>query len=198
MMVVANMVAEMERFNKEQQEIVSKIEALSKTSRETGVGGRFSWNRYNGRVACNVVKHYLEKRLRKGLKAVVSGFIRGLSIEFDILMVDEWAKPEEFTDAFDPKSVHSIIEVKSHGTFSEKALKQIKQIFEKLDREYGIKPIYLAIREAGKPKRVGAKNWIEITREMLSPYKVYVLSDSRTKEPYLNQWRQFIEYINSL
>jgi hypothetical protein len=30
------MVAEMERFNKEQREIVSKIEAISKTSRETG------------------------------------------------------------------------------------------------------------------------------------------------------------------
>ncbi|MCC6019112.1 MAG: hypothetical protein LM601_08775 [Candidatus Verstraetearchaeota archaeon] len=189
---------ETELFNKEQEEIVRKVLALSKTSRETGIGGKFSWNRYNGRVACNVVKYYLEKHLRSGLKAATSVFIKGLPIEFDILIIDKDAVPEEFTDAFDPESVHSVIEVKSHGTIGEERLEQIKRIFEKLDKEYGIKPIYLTIREAGKPQRKGSKNWIEITTKILSPYKVYVLSDSRKGELYPDQWKNFIEYINSL
>lgn len=185
-----------EELSTEQKEIVSKIKSLSKTSKETGVGIRFSWNNYNGKVTCNIVKHYLGRRLRKGLKVVGPAFIKGLPKEFDILIVDEKAEPEEFTDAYDPKSVHLIVEVKSHGTYSEDALKRIKQTFERLEREYGLKCAYLAIRESGRPKR-GGRNWVKVTQELLKPYSSYFLSDSRTGDLYPNQWRQFVEYVNS-
>lgn len=181
----------------EQEEIVLKIERLSKTSENTGVGGRFSWNKYNGNVTCNVVKHYLSKRLRWGLKAVGPTFIKGLPMEFDVLIVDKKAVREKFTGAYDAKSVHLIVEVKSHGTYSEEALKRVKKTFEMLNKEYGLSCVYLAIRESGKPKR-GGKNWINITKEILNPYNVYVLSDSRTKDLYPNEWRNFIEHVNSL
>jgi hypothetical protein len=57
-----------------------------------------------------------------------------------MLIVDRCTKLEEFTDAFDPKSAHSIIEVKSHGTFSERALEQIKRIFENYIRNMELNP----------------------------------------------------------
>jgi hypothetical protein len=184
-MVVAYANVETELFNKKQEEIVRKVLAWSKTSRETGIGGRFSWNRYNGKVACNVVKYYLEKHLRNGLKVATSAFIEGLPIEFDILIVDKDAIPEEFTDAFDPESVHSVIEVKSHGTIGEERLEQIKRIFEKLDKEYGIKPIYLTIRKIGGPRRNGSKNWIEITTKF-SVHTKYTFYPTAEKENYIS------------
>jgi len=57
--------------------------------------------------------------------------------------------------------------------------------------------VYLAVRESGRPKRKKTKNWIETTRKTLDPYKVFVLCDSRTKELYPNQWREFVNVVNS-
>jgi len=65
-------------------------------------------------VACNTVKYYLEKHFKNELKAVTSAFINGLSVEFDIMIVDKDAGSEEFTDAFDPKSVRAVIKVKRY------------------------------------------------------------------------------------
>jgi hypothetical protein len=187
---------ESERFIEEQREIVKRIGELSRSSEKAGVGVRFSWNKYNGNVACNVVKYYLNRHLQVcGLKAVGPAFIKGLPTEFDILIVDKTAKAEEFTEAYDRESVRLIVEVKSHGTYSEGALERMKKTFETLDQNYGLRCVYLAIRESGKPKRGESKNWINITRELLKPYEVNVLSDSRTKELYPGQWQQFIENI---
>jgi len=112
------------------------------------------------------------------------------------MVVDAGSKPEEFTNAYNSESVHLVIEVKSHGTYSEKALKRIKDIFEDLTKECSMESVYLAVRESGRPKRKKTKNWIQITRKMLDPYKVFVLCDSRTKEFYPNQWKEFVNAVN--
>ncbi len=45
-------------------------------------------------------------------------------MEFDLLVVNEESKLEAFTDAYDPESISLVIEVKSHGTYSQDALKR--------------------------------------------------------------------------
>ena len=183
-------------MNAEQREIVDLIEKLSITSKIAKKGRRFSWNRYNGNVASNVVKEYISKHLREGLKVVGPAFIKGYPNEFDLLVVDAQSKPEKYTDAYNIKSVHVVVELKSHGTYTEKALERIKETFDELVRN-SVKCVYLAIRESGKPKRKGSKNWMEITRNKLAPHNAFVLCDSRTKELYYGQWRKFLEFINS-
>jgi len=179
-------------FNVEQKEIVCTIEQLSKTEK----GKRFIWNKFNGNMACNVVKYYLKKHLKSDLKVVGPAFIEGSPLEFDLLIVDKKSKPKEFTDSYSGDSVHILIEVKSHGVFSEKALKKIKETFDDLTKHYSKKCLYLALRESGKPKRKGSKNFIQITKNALAPYDVFILCDSRTKELYVNQWEEFIRTIN--
>lgn len=186
------------KLNNEQKEIVELIEILSKTSSTAKKGKRFSWNKFNGNVACNVIKEYLNKRLKKGLKAVGPAFITGHPNEFDILVVDEFAQPEKYTDAYEHKHVHAVIELKSHGTMSEKALIKIKETFDDLMKQYPIKCLYIAIRESGHPKEKGSKNWVAITKNILTPHEVYVLCDSRTKELYYGEWEKILELINSL
>ncbi|MEM3703529.1 MAG: hypothetical protein QXX79_03800 [Candidatus Bathyarchaeia archaeon] len=143
-----------------------------------------------------MIQDYLNKHLiTKGLKAVGPAFICGYPNEFDLLIVDLFTTPEKYIDAYDYKSVYAVVELKSHGTYSEDALRKIKEVFEDLDKQYSLKCAYVAVRESGKPKRKGSKNWIEITRTVLAPHKVFVLCDSRTKELYPNQWREFLELL---
>ena len=181
----------------EQKEIVGLIEKLSKTSKITRKGKRFSWNKFNGNMVSNVVKEYIRRHLKENLMVVGPAFIKGHPNEFDLLIVDKSSQPGRYTDAYDTKFVHKVIELKSHGTYSEKALKRIKDTFDELTKRYPMKCVYLAIRESGMPKRKGSKNWVKITKKLLNPYKVFVLCDSRTKEYYPNQWGKFIEFINS-
>ena len=58
------------------------------------------------------------------MKIVGPAFIKGLPMEFDLLVVNEESKLEAFTDAYDPESISLVIEVKSHGTYSQDALKR--------------------------------------------------------------------------
>ncbi|MEM3566122.1 MAG: hypothetical protein QXK18_04540 [Candidatus Bathyarchaeia archaeon] len=185
-------------LNFEQKEIVDLIEKLSITSKVAQKGRRFSWNRYNGNMTCNVVKDYLNRHLKgNGMEAVGPAFICGYPNEFDLLVVDASAQPGKYTDAYHYESVYAVVELKSHGTYSEDALRKIKEVFDDLVKQYSLKCAYIAVRESGKPKRKGTKNWVEITRNTLAPHKVFVLSDSRTKELYSNQWREFLEFIIS-
>ena len=184
-------------LNGEQEEIVEIIERLSRTSDSAKKDKRFSWNRFNGNVACNVIKDYLNRHLKvKGLKAVGPAYIKGHPNEFDILVVDDSANPEKYTDAYDHKAVHVIIELKSHGAFSENALTRIKETFDYFVRQYPVRCIYIAIRESGKPKRAKSKNFVKLTRNMLAPHEVFVLCDSRTKELYHGQWEKILESIS--
>jgi len=115
----------------EQKEIVCLIERPSKTEK----GRRFVWNKFNGNLTCNVMKKYSRRRLKTDLEVVGPAFINGYLTEFDLMVVDAGSKPEEFTNAYKSESIHLVMEVKSHGTHSEKALKRIKDIFEDLTRE---------------------------------------------------------------
>lgn len=179
-------------WNDEQKEIVRLIANFPKPEK----GRRFSWNKFNGNMACNVIKKYLGKHLEANLKVVGPAFIRGYPTEFDLLVVDAESRPEEFTDAYNSESVHRVIEVKSHGTYTKDALKRIREIFEDLTKEYSKESLYLAIRESGMPKRAKT-NWLDITREMLKPYKAFVLCDSRTKQLYQDQWKEFVNWCSS-
>lgn len=185
-------------LNIEQRKIVNLIECLSETSKTTGKGRRFSWNTFNGSMTCNVVKTYLKKYLRADLKVVGPAFIKGSPTEFDLLVVDRKSRSANFIEAYDDESVRLVIEVKSHGTYNQDALRRIRAIFDNIVEDYSAKCVYLAIRESGKPKRRGSKNWIKITKDILSPHHVFVLRDSRTKEYYLNQWSKFIKIANSV
>lgn len=185
-------------LNIEQRKIVGLVERFSRTSKSTGKGKRFSWNTFNGRLTCNVVKTHLKKNLRTNLKVVgPPAFIKGSPTEFDLLVVDGKSRSQAFIEAYEGEPVRVVIEVKSHGTYSQDALRRIKAIFDNIVEEYSAKCVYLAIRDSGKPKRKGSKNWIKITKEILSHHDVFVLCDSRTKEYYPNQWSNFIKAVNS-
>ena len=175
-----------------------------------------SYNRLLGDISCRIVMEFLNRHLPRGFKAVGPAYIWCLPIEYDILIVTENSKPRIYTNAYDPRYTHFIIEVKSRGIFpskggGEKGLRRaIKKVTDNLlaPRRIGfnhIKPMCLLIGE-GKPKRPYATiDFVEECKKLMQKkgIPIFILSNTRVEDvweaikDFKGEWEKFVKHIVS-
>jgi len=186
-------------FEIEQAEILDLIKSKERRT-EGGEVTRFRWNKFNGDLACRVVKEFLRKHLPKEVKVVGPNvYIEGYPAEFDLLLVTENALPAAFTSAYRNDDVRFIIEVKSHGYMSrEFPSKLISEFGAVRERYKNVNCTYLTIRETWNPKREGSISYVRELKKVLEPqYRVFCLAESRTHKIVAGQWREFVNHLMS-
>ena len=185
-------------FDTEQAEIVRIIENMERKS-EGVEGASFRWNKFNGDLACRVVREYLRKHLPKEVKvAGPNAYIEGYPTEFDLLLVTEDALPAAFTNAYRDHEVRFIIEVKSHGYMNREFPSRLLSEFEAVRERYAnVNCTCLTIRETPMPKREAAVSYLRELKKILEPkYRVFCLAESRSGELVSGgQWHQFVSHI---
>ena len=183
-------------FDIEQKEIVEIIR--SKERRSETSGGRFAWNKFNGDLACRVVKEFLRKHLPKQVKVVGPNvYIDGYPTEFDLLLVEENAIPAAFTNAYSNRDARFVIEVKSHGYMRRDFPEHLLSQFTDLQTQYpNVNCTYLTIRETWNPKRDDSISYVRELKKVLEPhFRVFCLAESRTHELIPGQWREFVNHL---
>jgi hypothetical protein len=187
-----------DEFEIEQADIVRTIRDKERRT-ETAGGTKFSWNKFNGDLACPVVKQFLKKRLPRNFKLVgPNAYIEGYPTEFDLLLVTESAIPAAFTNAYQEDEVRFVIEVKSHGYMDREFPSRLLKEFETVQARYkNVSCAYLTIRETWNPKREGSISFVRELKKVLEPkYQVFCLAESRTHELIPGQWRQFVNHLS--
>lgn len=189
--------ASQDDFDNEQAEIVNVIK--SKERRSGGVGGiTFQWNKFNGDLACRVVKEFLRKHLPRHVRLVGPNvYIEGYPTEFNLLVVAENAIPEAFTNAYRDNEVWFVIKVKSHGYMNGEFPSKLLSEFEAIRQHYGhVNCAYLTIFETLHPEEKASISYIRELKKVLEPkYRAFCLSEPATQEVIPGQWRQFVSYI---
>ena len=184
-------------FETEQADIV-KIIKTKEGRTESGEGTKFRWNKFNGDLACRVVKEFLRKHLPKQVKVVgPNAYIEGYPTEFDLLVVTESALPAAFTSAYRSDDVRFVIEVKSHGYMNRGFPSKLLSEFEAIRERYkNVNCTYLTVRETWNPKRAASISYIRQLKNVLEPkYRVFCLAESRTQELIPGQWGQFVNHV---
>ncbi|MBC8249409.1 MAG: hypothetical protein H8E90_07000 [Anaerolineales bacterium] len=114
------------------------------------------------------------------------------------------AKPKKYTNAFRPEKVRCGFEIKAHGLFGgredlEKEITKIKQKFGNVNTYYpSIDFVYLTYEEVAFVKREGSIRYLDETRKIMNPYKVFCLKDSRTGKVIEGEWERLISYLNAI
>ena len=184
-------------FEREQAEILDIIKGKERRT-EDGQGTRFRWNKFNGDLACRVVKEFLRKHLPKEVKVVGPNvYIEEYPTEFDLLVVTESALPAAFTSAYRDDDLQLIIEVKSHGYMNRGSPSKLLSEFEAIQERYkNVNCTYLTIRETWNPKREASISYVRELKKVLDPkYQAFCLAESRTQELIPGQWRQFVNHV---
>ena len=192
-------------FDAKQDEIIRTIDEIVDTSASkvffSRTGRKFSWNKFNGDVACRVVKSFLERHIAGSLKIVGPNvFIRGYPMEFDLMVVSSQSRPFPFTNSYPGDDVRAVVEVKKKGTgFGKDDLTRLRYRLDSVVRSIPRlrrRILYLTISETSKPRRLGSINYLSKTRKALEPdYGVFCLKDSRTHEILLGQWEGFVKAV---
>jgi hypothetical protein len=184
-------------FNIEQKEIVEIIK--NKERRITNSGGEGSeWNRFNGDLACRVVKGFLKRHLPKQMKvAGPNVYIDGYPAEFDLRITIESAIPEAFTNAYSNRDLRFVIEIISQSYVSLDFPEQLLSQFTTLQKQYpNVNCTFLTIRETWNPKRDDSISYVGELRKVLEPhYRVFCLAESRTMKLIPGQWREFVNHL---
>jgi len=197
--MVFSLHAVQDRFESEQAEIVSVIEGRERRFEGVEENGS-QWNRFNGDVACRVVKEFLKKHLPKELKVVGPNvYIDGYPTEFDLLLVTEDAIPAAFTNAYRERDVRFIIQVKSPGYMDLEFPSKVLSEFEAITERYkNLNCTYLIIRETSNRDREASISYMEELKKVLEPkYRVFSLAESRTQGIIPGQWRQFVNHVST-
>jgi len=188
----------MDRFLDTQREIIHIIEAMNKNF----LGKGREWNKFHGDIVCRVFIDFISREVCPDLKVMGPNiYIRGFPTEFDILIVDRDAEHGKYINAFEPEKVRCGIESKARGTFGgrdalRKSLGQIKHNFIRVDRQYPhIMFFYLTYQEVTNPKRGSSIDYLKKTREILAPYRVFCLKESRSGNPMLGEWDKMVSFL---
>jgi len=187
-------------FEREQADIVNTIKSKERRTEETRET-RFQWNKFNGDLACRVVKEFLRKHLPRQVKAVgPNAYIDGYPTEFDLLIVTEDAIPAAFTNAYLDSEVRLVIEVKSHGYMNRDFPSKLLTEFQTIQGRYkNVNCTYLTIRETWNTKGESSISYLRELKKVLEPkYQVFCLAESRTQELIPGQWRQFVNHVLSV
>ena len=197
--MVFSLHAVQDRFESEQADIVNIVESRERRSEGVEETGS-QWNKFNGDLACRVVKEFLKKHLPKEVKVVGPNvYIDGYPTEFDLLLVTEDAIPAAFTNAYRDRDVRFIIQMKSHRytnlEFPSKLLSEFKALTE---RYKNLNCTYLTIRETLTHNREASISHIEELKKVLEPkYRAFCLAESRAQEIIPGQWRQFVNHVST-
>jgi hypothetical protein len=186
----------MTTLDAEQKEIVEKI--AEKCPDKAKEWNKFQWNKFSGDVTCRIIKSFMEKHLPKHTKITdPNAFIMGLPYEFDLLIVEENAKPEELTHCFESRTVKALIEIKKRGVFSLKDADKIKKVFDEANSKFPqIKCVYLAVEEVRTTKKRNAIKFYDECKKKL-PRCFFALRDSRgNKELIKGEWEAFLKYVS--
>ena len=188
----------MDRCFDTQGKIIDIVEGMNKNFQEKGR----EWNKFHGDIVCRIFIDFISREVSPDLKVMGPNiYIRGFPTEFDILIVDRDAKNDRYINAFEPQKVRCGIESKARGTFGgrdalRKSLEQIKRNFIRVDREYPrIMFFYLTYQEATNPKRGSSIDYLKKTREILAPYRVFCLKESRSGNPMLGEWDKMVSFL---
>lgn len=164
-----------------------------------------SWNKFIGDYFVRTIRYYLTKEISDAFQVTEpNGFISGIPIEFDLLIVDRAAKPELHTNSFNGSNVLIGFELKAHGVFGGKedlsrTLLKIKDGFDEVREKHScINFIYLTFKEVTETVKDSSINYFADTKKHLNPYKAFCLSDSRRGVIIPGQWEEFIKEINRL
>jgi hypothetical protein len=184
-------------FDIEQEDIVKIIKSKERVA-ETFGGKKFIWNKFNGDLACRVVKQFLKRHMPTQVKVVgPSVYIEGYPAEFDLLLVAESALPAAFTNAYRDSEVQFVIEVKSHGHMAPDYPEELLSQFRTLREQYpNVNAAYLTIRETWNPKRENSISYVKELKRALGPqFRVFCLAEPRTNEIIRGQWREFVSHL---
>ena len=183
-------------FEIEQKDIVDIVKG--KERRTESLAEEPGWSRFDGDLACRVVKQFLKKHLPDDLKVVgPNAYIDGYPVEFDLLLVTHSAIPAAFTNAYRDNEVHFVIEVESRGDMDRTFLNELFQEFETLRNSYKhVKCTYLTINQALSNQRTSSMSHVEEFKKVLEPeYRVFCLAQSGTHKIISGQWREFVNHL---
>ncbi len=160
------------------------------------------WNKFYGDTVCRIFMDFISKELDDQYRIVgPNAYISGFATEFDILIVDTFANPIEFTHSFRPQEVKCGIESKAHGIFGgrsdiENELGKIKDNFLRVNKEQAhILFLYLTYEEVAYPKKESSINYLKETAKVLTPYEVFCLKDSRSDKIILGEWERMLKFL---
>jgi hypothetical protein len=158
--------------------------------------------KFHGDVSCRILKAFLTKELGLAFKvSEPNAYILGDTREFDLLILAGNAKPNRYTNAFDPKSVKCAIEVKAKGTgYSSNPrqdVQKLKCVFEEIKKKHGVCPVYFTFQET-TPRDAKAIHYWVITRDGLIPFSAFCLRNVRGSEIEEGEWQRFVEYLHGV
>jgi hypothetical protein len=183
-------------FDIEQKEIVEIIRTKERSETSGGMG--FEWNKFNGDLACRVVKEFLRRRLPNKLKVVGPNvYVDGYPTEFDLLLVTESAIPAAFTNAYSHGDVRFVIEIESHGYMSHDSPEPLLSQFTALQMQApNVNCTYLMVRETWNSRTDDSISCGNELKKVLEPrYRVFCLTESGTHELIPGQWREFVNHL---
>lgn len=165
---------------------------------------RKRWNKFFGDVCVRLFREFVSKEIPSiyTLSAPYA-YIKGLPTEFDLLIVNESAKPRKYTNMYDPKDIKIGFEIKAQGVRDkrenlEKHIRTIKDRFDAVKSRYPhIDFIYFTYEEVAFPKRKTSIRYLEETIRILAPYKVFCLRDSRTRKLIDGEWEKLATFLNN-
>lgn len=188
---------------KKEVEVIYDEDCICKECRKS-IGLFKKWKKYYGDTCARVFMEFILKEIPP-IYTISSpnAYIEGFPTEFDLLIVNKNAIPVKHTNAYFPNQVKCGFEIKAHGTgFGgredlEKDNKNIRNNFEAVKRKYQhINFVYLTYEEVAFPKRENSIKYLDVTKEVLKPYKVFCLKDSRRGE-IEGEWEKFVSYLNN-
>jgi len=186
-----------------QENIVKLMKKVKKTVETKDEPKR--WRKYYGDVCARIFREFILQEIPfEYTISPPNAYIEGFPTEFDLLAIDKNVYPMKYTNAYPPERIRCGIEIKAHGIFGgrkdlEKVAKKIKGNFDVVKSKYPhIDFIYLTYEEVAFPKRENSINYLEETKRMINPYRVFCLKDSRTAKLIDGEWESFVSYLNHL
>jgi hypothetical protein len=174
----------------EQSEIIEQLRDIYEKYKGRG----YQWNRFRGNTVSNIVAHYLGKRLPSNVRLVKLGLVEGCPTEFDILVVNEDARPINLTDAYPKEQVRLLIEIKSSGVYFKRGevRNRMSEMFERYKADTGKPVLYFTMWEA--------KAHVEEVQDALGNDTAYTLRIEGEDMDYgtFGEWERFLDRVTAL
>jgi hypothetical protein len=172
----------------EQYEMLDQIDEMYRKYRGRGM----RWNRFRGNTVSNIVASYLQRHLPDDVKILKLAYVEGCPTEFDIMIVNEDAKPLDPTDAYQNGDIKLILEIKGAGVFyrRDEVKKRMSEMLQKCRREVGKPMVYLSAWEA--------KAHVNEVRDALGNDTAFILKVEGESEPEYGEWQRFLERVMAI
>lgn len=194
---------------KKEVEVIYDEDCICKECRKS-IGLFKKWKKYYGDACVRIFREFISREISSEYTvSSPNAYIEGYPTEFDLLVVvDDNASPMEHTNAYFPEKVKCGFEIKAHGTGYgshedlEKDIKRIKDNFVAVNKkQHHINFVYLTYEETINPKRDTSIRYLDETKKVMEPYKVFCLRDSSRKRELQigteHGWEELVCYLNN-